>query len=290
MVSAKRIAKKILPELAVDTLKSMRNYRDAHGAYPNILFPKTFNEKVICRSLFDRRLILRQFADKFAVRAYVAERLGDRILPRLHWVTETPEDIPFAQLPNRFVVKPTHGAGWIRIVRDKSALDVEGLVRECRSWLSQDFYKQWGERVYKDVPRRILVEQFLDDGSADVPADYKLFVFHGKVEMIGAIYDRFSDPRAYHCDRDWKAFGVGLGYPQVGEVCPPPPPKHLKELIQAAETLGRDMDFIRADFYDTCDQIYFGEITTTPGAGLLPFHPHSFDAYLGSLWKSGRRG
>jgi hypothetical protein len=284
MASAKRIAKKILPELAVDTLKSMRNYRDAHGAYPNILFPKTFNEKVIRRSLFDRRPILRQFADKFAVRAYVAERLGEDILPRLYWATETPEDIPFAQLPNRFVVKPTHGAGWIRIVRDKSMLDVEDLIGECRSWLSRNFYEQWGERVYKDIPRRILVEEFLSDGSADVPADYKLFVFHGRVELVSAIYDRFAQPRAYFCDRDWKALDVRLGYPVFKKGCPPKPPKHLKELIEAAETLGRDLDFIRTDFYDTRDQIYFGEITTTPAAGLIPFYPPAFDLKLGSFW------
>ncbi len=284
MASAKRIAKKILPELAVDTLRSMRNYRDAHGAFPNLLFPRTFNEKVIYRSLFDRRPILRQFADKFAVRAYVAERLGDAILPRLYWVTEAPEDIPFAQLPNRFVVKPTHGAGWIRIVRDKSTLDVEDLVRECRFWLSRNFYEQWGERVYKDIPRRILVEQFLDDGSSDIPADYKLFVFHGKVELIAAIYDRFTHPRAYLCDRDWKAHEVRLGYDPFEKGRPPPPPRHLTELIAAAETLGRDMDFIRTDFYDTPDQIYFGEITTTPAAGLLPFRPPAFDRRLGSLW------
>jgi TupA-like ATPgrasp len=284
MGSAKRVAKKILPELAVDTLRSMRNYRDAHGAYPNLLFPKTFSEKVVHRSLFDRRPILRQFADKFAVRTYVAERLGDQILPRLYWVTETPDNIPFAQLPNRFVVKPTHGAGWIRIVRDKSALDIEDLIRECRFWLSQNFYERWGERVYKDIPRRILVEEFLSDGSADVPADYKLFVFHGRVEIIGAIYDRFANTSHCICDRDWNALKVGLGYPLVEDAKRPPAPRHLAEMIGAAETLGRGIDFVRVDFYDTPDQIYFGEITTTPAAGLLPFHPAAFDRRLGSLW------
>lgn len=281
---AKSIAKKILPDLAVDTLRSMKQYRDAHGSIPNILFPKTFNEKVIRRSLFDRRPILRQFVDKFAVREYVAERLGPQILPRLHWVTVTPEDIPFAQLPERFVVKPTHGAGWIRIVPDKSALDVEELVRECRFWLSQNFSERCGERAYRDIPRRIMVEEFLGDGADGVPTDYKLFVFHGRVEMISAIRDRFTQPRAYFCDRDWEAFDVKLGHPAFDKDRPPKPPKHLKELVAAAETLGQGMDFIRADFYDTADQIYFGEITVTPAAGMLPFHPPAFDRRLGALW------
>ncbi len=210
MQTARQIAKALLPELAFDVLKSMELYKQAHGRLPNLLFPKTFNEKVVHRSLFDRRPILRQFADKYAVRAYVAERLGPQLLPRLYWVTEDPADIPFDQLPDRFVVKPTHGAGWIEIVRDKAALDTGKLIRTCNDWLSRNFYQVCRERIYKDIPRRILVEELLDDGAGQVPADHKLFVFHGKVELIASVYDRFTDNHGAMRDRGWQEVPVRL--------------------------------------------------------------------------------
>ena len=282
MLSARQIAKSLLPELCVDILKSMELYRNAHGVFPNLILPKTFSEKVVHRSLFDNRPVLSQFADKFAVRAYVAERLGSEVLPKLYWVGDNPADIPFESLPRQFVIKPTHGAGWIEFVRDKSTLQQDRLIATCRDWLSRNFYEVARERFYKDIPRRIIVEELLDDGAGRVPADHKFFVFHGKVKLVASVYDRFNANHGYMCDREWNAVSVRLR-PSAKKVSYPPP-KNWHALVEAAETLGRGVDFVRADFYDTPNGIYFGELTNTPGAGLLPFCPNSFDRYLGSLW------
>ncbi len=287
MSAIKQAIKTILPRIALDIAGSMQLYRKAHGVFPNILFPKTFNEKVVCRSLFDNRRILRQFADKFTVRAYVSKRLGPQVLPELYWVTETPSDIPFDRLPKSFVVKPTHGAGWVRIVRDKAALDMAELVRQCEIWLSQNFYRKSYERIYKDIVPRILVEELIDDGSGNAPVDYKFMVFHGRVELIAVIVDRFKNTRGYFLDRDWKTLSAGLAegcdcaHPTPAAI---PKPPHLDEMIRASEILGKDLDFVRPDFYDTPEKIYFGELTTTPGAGLARYAPSSFDEYLGKFW------
>lgn len=282
MRTARQIAKAMLPELAVDTLKSMELYTQAHGRLPNLLFPRTFNEKIVRRNLFDHRPILRQFADKFAVRDYVAKRLGPQLLPQLYWVTEDPADIPFDKLPGQFVVKPTCGAGRIEIIRDKSQLDAGKLIATCRDWLSRNFYPVCRERIYKDIPHRILVEELLDDGTSQVPADHKLFVFHGQVELIASVYDRFSGNHGIMRNRDWEEVDVRLN-PAAKEM-PHDPPQHCRALVEAAEALAQGLDFVRADLYDTPNGIYFGGLTTTPGAGLLAFHPKSFDRYLGSLW------
>src|SRR5665213_1651975 len=129
MTAIGRTAKSILPDIAIDILVALKLYWDRHGAIPNIFFPNTFNEKVVHRNLFDSRPILRRFADKYAVRSYVSEKLGPEILPKLYWVTDTPSDIPFHRLPDRFVVKPTHGAGWVRIVKDKASQDIPELLK-----------------------------------------------------------------------------------------------------------------------------------------------------------------
>lgn len=277
-----------LPEIALDVAFSVRTYYQRHGVIPNLFRPKNFNEKVVARSLFDRRPILRQFADKYAVRSFVAGRLGEDVLPEMFWVTRNPRDIPLSRLPSSFVVKPTHGSSWVRIVRDKNLLDRAELIRECEHWLSQDYYKCCRERVYKGITPRIMVEELIDDGSQDAPTDYKFLVFHGKVEVIMVIADRFAGLRGYFLDRDWNKLDAGFvdeGSPSTRRQSEPlPKPPHLAEMIHAAETLGKDMDFVRADFYDTPKKYYFGELTTTPAAGMEYFDPPEFNNFLGKLW------
>jgi hypothetical protein len=268
--------------LKPDWLVLIERYRKFVGGFPNLLWPQTFNEKVVHRIVFDRRSLLTQLADKFAVRSYVESRLGPRILPDLYYVTTDPATIPFDQLPDRFVVKPTHGSGWVQIVRDKASLDRAALIETCKGWLQQNFYDITREWAYKQIEPRIIAEQFIDDGTGAIPRDYKLFVFGGKVEMIQVDAGRFTAHRRRLYSPTWEKLPVLYVYDDIsGDI---PQPVHLEEMIGAAETMGRDMDFIRVDFYDTPDRVYFGELTMTPECGTGRFRPKKFDRHLGSLW------
>lgn len=260
----------------------LRHWRLVHQAVPNILSPKTFNEKILCRILFDRRPVLTLFADKAAVRGYVEARLGRDVLPKLYHLTDDPSDIPFDALPDRFVVKPTHGQGWVRLVTDKAALDREGLVRQCHAWLKDSLYERTREWAYKAIKPQILVEEFVDDGNA-VPLDYKFFVFDGVVKFLHMDTGRFIDHRRRFYTPDWAEIeGEFGGRDKVAE--PAPPPANLAKMIRAAEILGQGIDFVRADFYDTGSKIYFGELTMTPGAGYNHFRPKALDHRFGALW------
>jgi hypothetical protein len=268
--------------LEPDWLFLIKRYRKFVGGFPNFLWPQTFNEKVLHRIIFDRRPLLTQLADKFAVRSYVESRLGPQILPELYYVTTDPATIPFDQLPGRFVVKPTHGSGWVQIVMDKASLDRSALIENCRGWLRQNFYEVTREWAYKRIKPRIIAEQFIDDGSGGVPRDYKLFVFGGKAEMIQVDAGRFTVHTRRLYGPRWEKLPVLYSYDDIrGDVSRP---VHLEEMIRAAETIGRELDFIRVDFYDTPGRLYFGELTMTPECGTGSFRPKEFDRYLGSRW------
>ena len=264
-------------------LFAIQEWRVAHGRFPRLFRPRTFNEKILHRILFDRRPILNRFADKLAVRGYVEERLGPEILPKLYHVTEDPFTIPFNDLPDKFVVKPSHGSGWVKIVRDKPQMDRQALLTLCRSWLKEDFYYEHREWGYKHVPPRILVEEFVDDGKP-VPDDYKFFVFDGKVQFLNVDLDRFEGHKRQLLTRDWQkiegSFGVAQKFSR-----PLARPVHLDAMVAAAEALGQGVDFVRADFYDTGKRIYFGELTMTPGCGHNRFEPETLDLRFGRLWK-----
>ena len=267
-----------------DWLFLIREWRKVHGGYPNFIRPGTFNEKILYRILFDRRPVITQFADKYAVRAYVEERLGPDLLPKLYHVTDRPDAIPFDDLPDSFVVKPTHGCGWVQLVADKSTLDRAALEKTCTGWLNQSYYEKTREWAYKNVTPRLIFEELVDDGSAGPPNDYKVFVFDGVVAFIQVNSGRFRDHRRRLYTTAWEEMDAGFGdSKRIAEDIPRP--AHLEAMITASETLGRGLDFVRADFYDTGKRLYFGELTMTPGCGHNRFRPRTLDQYYGDRWK-----
>jgi len=232
---------------------------------------------------FDRRPILITVQDKYAARDYVRQRVGEHVLPTWYWVTKNPADIPFDRLPDRFVVKATHGCGFNYLVPDKARVDWADVMAKCALWLSRNYYysdnREW---AYKHIEPRIIVEQFLSDGTGLVPIDYKIYTFGGKVHVINVEAGRFVDLRLARYGRSWNKINMGSQYKNFeGEVARP---KHLDKMIECAETLADGLDFVRVDFYHTESQVYFGEVTVYPSAGIGLF-PREFDDYLGRLWK-----
>jgi glycosyltransferase involved in cell wall biosynthesis len=279
VVWIKRQVRKLLP----DPVLEIRAHWKVHGRFPNIFNPVTFNDKVLHRRLFDHRPVLRQIADKAAVRSYVEARLGPQILPELYCLTSDPASIPFGRLPDSFVVKPTHGSGWVRVVTDKSDLDRAALIETCADWMQRSYYRETLERIYKDIEPRIIVEEFIHDGSGAVPNDYKFYVFDGRVQLVQVHAGRFTDHRISLYTPAWEKVDARLEYEAIDGDLPRPP--HLAEMIEAAQCLGSGLDFIRADFYDTGRRVYFGELTPNPSGGHQYFRPLEFDRTLGGFWK-----
>ena len=267
------------------TLRAIRRqYRRTHGHNPGLFPPRTYNEKIQYRKIFDRRPYLTHTTDKFAVRAYARDQLGLDLAPRLLHHTQDPATIPFATLPRSFVVKASHGSNWGRLVPDQSLLDRPALLTECRRWLSQDFSLGYHEWFYHDIPPRILVEEFLDAGDGRSPPDIKLLTFNQRVKIIQVDTGRAtSTHRRNFFDPDWNELGVGGD--EARGTDPVPRPTRLNDMIRYAEILAQETDFVRIDMYQLGDRIYLGEMTHTPASGLDHLHPPGTDAAWGALWQ-----
>src|SRR5262249_48642395 len=127
-----------------------------------------------------------------------------------------------------------------------------------------------------------LVEEFIDNGSSEPASDCRFYVFGGFVELIQVDAGRFVNHGRSFFDRSLNELPIRMRYPPVtGGVREP---WHLAEMLRMAELLGKDMDFVRVDLYDTPRRIYFGELTTTPVCGCGHFEPWSIDVQLGKLW------
>jgi len=259
---------------------AIRRHKHALGFYPNVVRPHTFSEKIVYRLIFDRRPILVTLQDKYAAREYVRNRLGDHLLPRWYCVTKNPQEIPFDDLPDKFVVKATHGCKWVYLVPDKMRLDRDDLIAKSSAWLRRNYY--WGGRewAYRHIEPRVIVEEFISDGTGLAPTDYKFYVFHGRVHFIWAMRGRFVDPQLAAYTPSWERVALKTQWKSIGTPVPHPP--HLNEMIESAETLGDGLDFLRVDLYDA-GKVYFGEMTVYPSGG-GEFYDLKWNRYCGGLW------
>ncbi|WP_018424317.1 ATP-grasp fold amidoligase family protein [Paraburkholderia tuberum] len=256
------------------------------GRYPNLLRPTTFNEKILQKSLRPDPW-LTELTDKLTVRDYVARKLGESHLIPLLAAPETFTKEVFDALPDSFVMKANHGSTYVKVVRNKSATSFEELRDLANHWLSLDFYKMGREKHYRPIKPRIFFEQLLLDESDNVPPDYKLQCFGAKsgrlVIYILVISDRFgADTRGDLYDVNWNHLDVVIGEYKPSEN-PPPRPDNLDAIVDAGIKLSADFDYVRVDLYSPNNQVYFGELTFTPGAGVLPFMPDRIDYEWGSL-------
>jgi TupA-like ATPgrasp len=261
----------------------------------------TFTDKVRHKILGDRRPVLKQWADKVAVRAYVESKVGREFLTELYRVTDDPEQLTSDALPREFALKPSHGSGACVIVGDQvkpeqklpplpvgwallqvapDSLDWDRLRSISWEWLGLRF-REGLEWAYRHVPARILVEELLLDRGS-LPPDYKFFVFHGRARLVQVDTDRFQDHRRDLFRPDWEPVDVQYKFPRSGlDIARP---QSLDRMLEVAEALGEDTDFIRVDLYDIAGRVVVGELTNYPGGGRERFRPDSFDTELGAWW------
>lgn len=224
---------------------------------------------------------LKIFADKAAVRGHVAERLGPEWLIPLLGVYARPQEIPWDELPDAFVLKATHGSAMNVLCPDKSKLDRGLAVRRLRRWLRRDFYRYGMEWCYQGLPRRILCETFLRGEDGLSPWDYKVLCFGGEPRIVWVDVARHTRHQRAYFDADWNRLACGSSwYEAAGAEFPRPP--QLDRMLAAARTLSAGYPFMRVDFYVVSGRLLFGEITLYPGGGFEPFLPLAFDEEVGS--------
>ena len=248
--------------------------------------PRTLNEKLNWMKLNVRDPRQRIAADKYAVRALVQAQIGEKYLIPLIRKYDRAEDIRFAELPRAFVLKVNHGSGQNWIVKDKAQEDERRVIRQFREWMATSHYAASREWPYKRMPPAIVVEELLIDETGQIPSDYKLHCFDGKVATIQVDLDRESAHRRNFYDLDWKLqpflwtewAGDQPSWPNGRAV---PRPEALPEMIRVAETLSADYPYARIDLFCCGGKVYFGEITFYHGGAFERFDPPEFDRIFG---------
>lgn len=262
-------------------------FRLKTGKRLNLSSPKSFSEKLQWLKLYDRKPIYTTMVDKYAVKEFVANIIGEKyIIPTLG-VWNKPENIEWEKLPSQFVLKTTHSGGSTGVVicNDKGILDKEAAVNKLSASMGKNVYNTSREWPYKNVKPRIIAEEFIQpDDSKEGLSDYKWYCFGGQPMYCQVIQNRYSHETIDFFDVDWnhQEF-VGLNPTAGNAAITPARPLQLEKQIDIAKRLSQGLHFSRIDLYEANGHVYFGEITFYPMSGFGKFRPMEYNEILGQM-------
>jgi hypothetical protein len=252
------------------------------GEKLNLENPETFNQKINYLKLRGDQQLMANLTDKYAVKDYVAKRIGDEHVVPTYGMWERAADIDFDSLPEKFVLKCTHGCEMNIICKSKEHLDIDDAKWWLQTWLDTDFaFRNGFEMQYHYINPRIIAEEYLDS-IGEVIDDYKVYCFDGKAKYIHYLTDRDKGLRMAYYDLDWNY--IRFKYAEHEFADPVPKPENLDELIALCEKLAKGISFVRMDFYYTTSKEWkFGEMTFTPASGAIDWDPPEWNKKLGDL-------
>ena len=257
-------------------------YRNRMRKKLNLKTPQTFNEKLQWLKIYDRKPIYTTMVDKYEVKNYVADKIGDEYIIPTVGVWDSFDEIDFDSLPDQFVLKCTHDSGGLVICKDKSKLNKEKAKKKIELSLNRNYYYHGREWAYKDVKPRVIAEKYMEDKNSKDLKDYKFFCFDGKVKAMFIATDRFTqgvETKFDFYDTNFEHLPFTNGHPNAE--CVIEKPKHFEKMKELAEILSKGIPQIRVDFYEIDDEVYFGELTFFHWSGMVPFVPEKWDYVFG---------
>lgn len=263
-----------------DELYLKLSYKGNTGRKLNLDDPQRYTEKLQWMKIYDHNPLYTTMVDKAAAKEWATEIIGaEHVIPTLG-VWERFEDIDFGKLPNRFVLKCTHDSHSVIVCKEKRSFDIDSVQKKLSTALKREYFYEGRQWPYKNVPPKIIAEQYMEDETTGDLRDYKFFTFNGEPKVMyiatgretGETYGDFFDMDFNHLD-------LCIDH-KTAPVCPEKP-VCFEDMKQAAAILSKGTPQVRVDFYEVNGQFYFGEMTFFHCSGFVNFHPDGWDEIFG---------
>jgi hypothetical protein len=239
------------------------------GYFPNLSQCRDFNDKMHWLQLFDQRVETVQCTDKLGVRDYVEKLVGTKYLLPVFQIADNFDGLIFEKLPSSFVLKTNHDSGSVVIIKNKYEFDLKGAQIKFENALKRAFGWTHGEWSYSYIVPKIFAEKLIDTKDEVPPPDYKFHCVEGEVRFCQYIFDRGVATKEQIVDR----YGIDLIThldPNFRRVIGFARPECWEEMISLAECLSANFKYVRVDLYCSGRNIYVGEMTFWPYAGIYP--------------------
>lgn len=254
-------------------------YRIHLGRRLDLDHPLFFTEKLQWLKLYYHRPECTEMVDKYAAKFKVERLVGSEFVIPTLGVWSSADDIDFASLPDRFVLKCTHDSGGVVICKDKAALDECAVRDRLDRCLKRDYYVRTREWPYRNVPRRIIAEPYLEDESGEL-TDYKFMCFDGVPKVMFVAANRSSHKTFDYYDMDFRPLPIESRYgARTGKLMAKP--DAFDEMKRIASVLSAGFPHVRVDLYCVENHVYWGELTFFDSNGLDDMKSLEWDRRLG---------
>lgn len=248
--------------------------------------PKRFTEKLQWLKIYYNRSVLHtQLVDKYRVRKFISQTIGDEFLFPLIGVWERVDDIDLSLLPDQFVLKTNHDSGGIWICKNKTSFKDKWPTykEEIRKRLKSNYYLKGREYPYKNVEPCVIAEKYMVDESGIELKDYKFFCFNGEPQILFYASERFAGKVTNFDFFDMNLNRIPMfakGHPTTKKIKLNIP--NYDKMVEIAKKLSSGFPHVRIDLYNINGQIYFGEFTFHHDGGFVPFYPKDWDIKMGN--------
>lgn len=240
--------------------------------------PITFNQKIQFRKLYENNPLYSICADKYRVREYVKEKIGEEYLIPLYLVTDKLTLEQWEKLPNSFVAKANHNSGPVQIVKNKNKVNPKKIIKELNNQLSVDYGILSMEKYYSDIPKKIIVEKYLKDNIED----YKIHCFNNGKMFIDICTRSTGITKSVLYDTNWNNLKATAGTLDDEEYVKP---EKFDKMLEIARSLSKDFEYVRVDLYNIDGTIYVGELTFCENSGFGKFTDEEWDYKFGQYWE-----
>lgn len=277
----------IMPKTMIQIRHLLRMKR-----FANLRNPQDLNEKILWMAVNTDTTEWSRLADKYEVRDYVRECGLEDTLVKQYGLWNNMNEVDFDQLPNAFVLKPTHGSGDVVVVKDKTKVDLEGIRAKINAELDEHICTSAAELHYTRIPHRVIAEELLINDSesekySSTLIDYKIWCCNGRAEYVWVCMNRFvrnkDGAEVMTYDRDWNPHPEYCRItPDFSLADPMPKPAGYDHMLEVAEKLSAKFPIVRVDLYNLNGKIYFGEMTFTSYGAIMDFYSDEFLKLCGS--------
>lgn len=252
--------------------------------------PVRYCEKVNWLKLYDRNPLYTKLVDKIEVKKYVASIIGEEYVIPTIATYKTTAEIDWDSLPSKFAIKCNHDSGSCSIFENNQNVDKDRIIAKLDKGLDRNWFYLAREWAYKNVDRRIIVEELLEDPAGDVK-DYKFYCFDGVVKALYVVSNRQNKKiktTSDFYDEHFQQMPVECHF--TNSVTPPIAPKSFEQMKGLCSKLSKGIPHVRIDFYDINGKIYFGEFTFYSFGANAPFEPDEYELMFGSWINLPQKG
>lgn len=242
----------------------IRHFVLRNNRLPRPALPVSSSDKFLWRKLIDHNPLFTMACDKLASKAWAVARCPQLKAAKVLWAGTDPQTIPLGFLRQRVIIKASHGSG-MNILDPRSVSEQEIRSRATR-WLGKRHAKRKGEWGYKNVRRKIFVEEALLDGDNLVATEYKFHVCCGTTAYVFVKITKAGNRKDFMIlDKDGQVSGSHsvATAKEIDFLLPP----NYRDMRSIAERLAEPFDFLRTDLYNINGEIYLSELTVYPSSG-----------------------